>query len=57
MFLHVVCVFMISVFKLCGLQGTRKRLDLWVGIGEAKLGLGFICVYVVGGGRLWWVVE
>ena len=29
----------------------------FVGSGEAKLRLGFICVYVVGGGRLWLVVE
>ncbi len=40
--------------------GGGRFQSFWIAMGEemvAKLGLGFICVYVVGGGRLWWVVE
>ena len=39
----------VGVFKVCELQRGGEEV--------AKLGLGFICVYVVGGGKLWLVVE
>ena len=44
--MHDACVWD-GVFKVCGLQGVEKRVD-FLGRGEAKLGLRFICVYVVG---------
>ncbi len=47
MFFHVVCVFVISVFKLCGLQGD-ERWDLWLLDWESKWACGR--VFGFGGG-------